>query len=164
MENSDSIRLAIFLSVLIICAVWEWCVPRKARTRSRWLRWTNNLGLVGFNSLTLALVMPLLAIESAMIAAKYNIGMFHWLELPLWLTIPLSVVLLDAAIYFQHLVFHRVPLLWRLHRMHHADRDIDVTTGARFHPIEIVLSMWIKVAIVMLLGAPALVSWYLRLY
>ncbi|GAL21199.1 possible sterol desaturase [Vibrio maritimus] len=111
--------------------------------------------MVGFNSLTLALVMPLLAIESAMIAAKYNIGMFHWLELPLWLTIPLSVVLLDAAIYFQHLVFHRVPLLWRLHRMHHADRDIDVTTGARFHPIEIVLSMWIKVAIVMLLGAPA---------
>lgn len=156
MENSDSIRLAIFLSVLIMCAVWEWCAPRKTRTRSRWLRWTNNLGLVGFNSLTLALVMPLFAIESAMIAAEHNIGLFHWLELPLWLALPLSVVLLDAAIYFQHLVFHRVPLLWRLHRMHHADRDIDVTTGARFHPIEIVLSMWIKVAIVILLGAPAI--------
>lgn len=154
MEHSDSIRLSIFLSVLIICAVWEWCVPRKQRTRTRRLRWTNNLSLVGLNSLILALVMPLLAIEAALFAQKHSIGLFNQFEMNTWLIAPLCVVLLDAAIYFQHIVFHHVPILWRLHRMHHADRDIDVTTGSRFHPIEIILSMWIKIVIVITLGVP----------
>jgi sterol desaturase/sphingolipid hydroxylase (fatty acid hydroxylase superfamily) len=154
MENSDTIRLAIFLSVLVLCAAWEWAVPRKARTRSRLLRWSNNLALVGFNSLTLAVVMPLLAIEASLRAAEHHVGLFNYLTLPLWLVLPISVILLDGVIYFQHVVFHRLPILWRLHRMHHADRDIDVTTGARFHPIEIVLSMWIKIGVVMALGIP----------
>lgn len=154
MENSDTIRLAIFLSVLVLCAAWEWAVPRKQRTRSRLLRWSNNLALVGFNSLTLAIAMPLLAIEASIRAVEHQVGLFNHLALPMWLVLPITVILLDGVIYFQHVVFHRLPILWRLHRMHHADRDIDVTTGARFHPIEIVLSMWIKIGVVMALGIP----------
>lgn len=156
MENSDSIRLAIFGAVLVICAIWEWAVPRKQRTRTRLLRWTNNLGLVGLNSVILALTMPLLAIEAAVLSQNNQIGLLHHLRVSSWITVPLSVVLLDAVIYAQHRIFHRVPILWRLHRMHHADRDIDVTTGARFHPIEIILSMWIKIAVVLALGVSPL--------
>ncbi|MGF1747837.1 sterol desaturase family protein [Vibrio cionasavignyae] len=162
MENSDAIRLLIFITVLVACAVWEYQSPRKDRTRTRQLRWTNNLGLVGFNSILLAAIMPLLAIDAAYLAQQNNIGLFNQFdaishsELAQWVLIPLCVVLLDGAIYFQHLIFHRVPILWRLHRMHHSDRDIDVTTGARFHPIEIILSMIIKIALILLLGVPPL--------
>ena len=96
--------------------------------------------------------MPLLAIEAALWAEKANIGLFHWLSMPNWLSITIAVILLDFAIYCQHVLFHHVSWLWRLHRMHHADQDIDVTTGARFHPIEILMSMWIKMAIIVSFG------------
>ncbi|MFS1412619.1 sterol desaturase [Vibrio sp. 10N.286.49.C2] len=156
MENSDAYRLIIFVTVLVVCAVWEYRAPRKARTRTRQLRWSNNLGLVGLNSVLLAAVMPVLAIDAAYIAQQHQIGLFNQFQLSAWLLVPLGVVLLDAVIYFQHLLFHRIPLLWRLHRMHHSDRDIDVTTGARFHPIEILLSMLIKIAVITALGLPPL--------
>ncbi|WP_260258432.1 sterol desaturase family protein [Vibrio intestinalis] len=152
MQQADVIRLSVFLVVLLGCAIWEWMTPRKALTQSKWQRWLNNLGLVGLNSLFLALLMPLLAIEAAIAAEKMQFGLLNHVNLPLALEILIAVALLDLAIYWQHLLFHRVPVLWRLHRMHHADQDIDVTTGARFHPIEIVLSMWIKIGVVMLLG------------
>lgn len=152
MQNPDMIRLSFFLSTLVLCGLWEWLVPRKALTQSKGQRWLNNIGLIGFNSLCLNLFMPLLALEAALWAQQANIGLFHWLSLPAWLGVVISVVLLDLAIYVQHVIFHAVPWLWRLHRMHHADQDIDVTTGARFHPIEMIISMWIKIAIVVSFG------------
>ena len=152
MQNPDMIRLSFFFSVLVVCALWEWVAPRKALTQSKIKRWCNNLSLVGFNSLIIAICIPILAFEAAEIAQWQRLGLFNHLNLPIWFELLLSIVLLDFAIYFQHLLFHRIPILWRLHRMHHSDQDIDVTTGARFHPIEIVLSMLIKVAVVILLG------------
>ncbi|WP_159739112.1 sterol desaturase family protein [Vibrio atypicus] len=152
MQNPDFIRLSFFLAVLVLCAIWEWATPRKQLTQNKAYRWMNNLGLIAFNSLCLSLFMPILAFEAALQASQQSIGLFNWLNLPWWLELILCVILLDLAIYLQHLVFHRIPLLWRLHRMHHADQDIDVTTGTRFHPIEILLSMWIKVALIFVLG------------
>ncbi|WP_102521480.1 sterol desaturase family protein [Vibrio tapetis] len=152
MDNQTSIRLAFFLSVLVLCALWEFVAPRKVLTQSKWVRWSNNLGLVGLNSLILAIVMPLMAMDVAFLAQQHGFGLFNLTSLPLIFNVVLSVILLDALIYFQHRLFHTTPCLWRLHRMHHADQDIDVTTGARFHPIEILLSMVIKMAAVLALG------------
>ncbi|RJX66471.1 sterol desaturase family protein [Vibrio sinensis] len=152
MENTDLIRLSFFLIALILCAIWEWLAPRKKLTQNKFNRWLNNLGLVGLNSLCLMIFMPVLAFESAQFAAQNQLGLFHLIAMPSSFNILVSVLLLDAAIYFQHVLFHRSRWLWRLHRMHHADQDIDVTTGSRFHPIEIILSMWIKIALVIILG------------
>lgn len=156
MINPDVLRLTCFVVILLLCAVWETRAPRKALTQNRWFRWTNNLGLVGLNGLTMALLSPIAAVEAALFASRSGFGLFNWYELPVPLVVIGCVVLLDLTIYFQHLVFHRVPILWRLHRMHHSDQDIDVTTGARFHPVEIWLSIWVKVAVVALLGAPVI--------
>lgn len=156
MQNPDMIRLSFFISTLILCAVWEWTVPRKTLTQSKSYRWLNNLGLIGFNSITLALLMPFLAIEAAVAAEATEFGLFNVVTVPWWFELIIAVILLDLAIYLQHLIFHRVPVLWRLHRMHHSDQDIDVTTGARFHPIEIVLSVLIKIGVIYLLGASPL--------
>ncbi|MCG9582520.1 sterol desaturase family protein [Vibrio tubiashii] len=152
MQNPEMIRLSFFLSVLVLCGLWEWLTPRKKLTQSKPYRWLNNLGLIAFNSVCLSLLMPILAFESAIYAIDNSWGLLNQFQLPLYFEIIISVVLLDLAIYLQHLVFHRVPILWRLHRMHHADQDIDVTTGTRFHPIEIILSMWIKIGLVLSLG------------
>lgn len=152
MQNPEMIRLSIFLSVLVICGLWEWLLPRKKLTQTKWYRWLNNLGLIAFNSLCLSLLMPIVAVESAFYAANNHLGLLNQFDLPIIAEILIAVVVLDLAIYLQHLVFHRLPLLWRLHRMHHADQDIDVTTGTRFHPIEIIISMWIKIGIVIALG------------
>ncbi|MEF1291491.1 sterol desaturase family protein [Vibrio sp. M260118] len=152
MQNPEMIRLSFFLSVLVLCGIWEWLTPRKKLTQSKLYRWLNNLGLIAFNSMCLSLLMPILAIEAAICAANNGLGLLNQLQLPIYVELLIAVVLMDLAIYLQHLVFHRLPILWRLHRMHHADQDIDVTTGTRFHPIEILLSMWIKVGLVMALG------------
>lgn len=152
MQNPDVIRFSFFLSVLILCGIWEWVTPRKTLTQSKAYRWLNNLGLIAFNSVCLSLLMPIMAFEAAMRANDSGIGFFHLVNLPFTVELIASVLLLDCAIYAQHVLFHRIPWLWRLHRMHHADQDIDVTTGTRFHPIEILLSMGIKVAIVYALG------------
>ncbi|WP_070971464.1 sterol desaturase family protein [Vibrio sonorensis] len=154
--DPNSARLSIFISVLVLCALWEWATPRKRLTQNKVYRWLNNLGLVAFNSVLLTLAMPVLAFETAYWAMQNHIGIFYWLALPTWVEVVLGVVLLDLAIYIQHLIFHRLPWLWRLHRMHHADQDIDVTTGARFHPIEILISMWIKIGVVIALGVSPL--------
>ena len=156
MQDPTIIRLVFFLSGFSLFALWEWRFPRKELTQNKLVRWLNNLGLIVLNNLCLTLLMPILAFQAALIANENGIGLFNLLELPYWLAVLLSVILLDMAIYIQHLVFHRVPLLWKLHRVHHADQDIDVTTAARFHPIEIFLSVWIKIACVMLLGTPVI--------
>ena len=152
MQNPELVRFSFFLSVLILCGIWEWVTPRKTLTQNKAYRWLNNLGLIAFNSLCLSLLMPILAFEAALRAQAHALGFFNFVEFPFALEIVISILLLDCAIYLQHVLFHRIPWLWRLHRMHHADQDIDVTTGTRFHPIEILLSMAIKIALVYALG------------
>lgn len=149
------IRLSVFAGLLGLLMVLEAWRPRRDRVLGRWARWPANLGIVVLNTGLLRLIAPIVPVALAFQAADEGWGLFNALEAPPWLAFVASILLLDFAIWFQHLVFHKVGPLWRLHRMHHADQDIDVTTGARFHPIEIVLSLFIKLAVVLALGAPA---------
>ncbi len=155
LANEPTIRLGFFLGVFVVMALWEVAAPRRARHISRWLRWPSNLGLVALNTVLMRVVYPTAAVGLALVAEQRGWGLLNNIAPPDPLAILLSVVLLDFAIYLQHVMFHAVPALWRLHRMHHADLDFDVTTGARFHPIEIFLSMAIKMAVVAALGPPA---------
>ncbi|WP_439633543.1 sterol desaturase family protein [Glycocaulis sp.] len=150
------LRLAAFAGVLAAMMVWELAAPRRRREIPRLVRWSNNLAVVVLDTAILRLAFPLLAVAFALWAEGAGWGLFNVLGAPLWLALPLSVLLLDLVIYGQHVMLHKVPVLWRFHRMHHADLEFDVTTGLRFHPGEIVLSMIIKLAVVGLLGAPAL--------
>lgn len=157
MQDPSIIRFGFFLTIFTLCALWEWRCPRKLLTQNKAIRWLNNLGLIVLNSVTLTLFMPVLAFQVAIVVHENSWGLLNLISenagtLPTWLNVIISVVLLDMLIYLQHLLFHRVGILWRLHRVHHADQDIDVTTGSRFHPIEIVLSMWIKMLCVVALG------------
>jgi sterol desaturase/sphingolipid hydroxylase (fatty acid hydroxylase superfamily) len=155
LANEPMLRLVVFLGVLAAMAGWELAAPRRRQDIPRVLRWTNNLALVAVDTIILRLTFPVLAVGLALMAEARGWGLFNVLELPLWLAVLLSILLLDLAIYLQHVLFHAVAGLWRLHRMHHADLEFDVTTGLRFHPVEIVLSMVIKLAVVSALGAPA---------
>ena len=155
LAHEPLLRLAVFLGVLVVMAGWELAAPRRRQEIPRVLRWTNNFALVILDTIVLRLTFPILAVGLALMAETRGWGLFNAVDLPLWLSIVLSILLLDLAIYGQHVLFHAVPGLWRLHRMHHADLEFDVTTGLRFHPIEIVLSMVIKLAVVAALGAPA---------
>ncbi|MBR9787631.1 MAG: sterol desaturase family protein [Vibrionaceae bacterium] len=146
------IRLSCFVGVLLLCTLWENTFPRKRLTVSRSFRWVNNLSLVALNSVIVSLVMPIAAFQASIIVTENQWGLFQLLSFPIWLNVLLSIILLDFVIYLQHVIFHRIPILWKLHRMHHADMDIDVTTGARFHPIEILISMVIKIGAVFMLG------------
>lgn len=149
------LRLGVFLGVLVIMALWELLAPRRRRDIPRVIRWSNNLALVVIDTIVLRLTFPILAVGLAIMAHERGWGLFNIVEVPAWVAVLASVILLDLVIYLQHVMFHAVPALWRLHRMHHADLDFDVTTGLRFHPIEIVLSMGIKLAMVLVLGPPA---------
>ena len=149
------IRLGAFFGVFALMAVWETAAPRRARLLPRRVRWLHNLALVVLNGLLVRLLFPVAAVGFAVLSAGRGWGLLNAFEVPFWWAFALSVIALDCAIYLQHVMFHAVPLLWRLHRVHHADADVDVTTGARFHPIEILLSMLIKFAAIAVLGAPA---------
>ncbi len=155
LSHEPAVRLGAFFGMFALMAVWEAVAPRRARLLPRRVRWLHNLALVVLNSLILRLLFPLAAVGFALLAAERGWGLLNAFEVPFWWAFALSVIALDFAIYLQHVMFHAVPLLWRLHRVHHADADIDVTTGARFHPIEILLSMLIKFAVIAVLGAPA---------
>lgn len=155
-EHETLIRLGCFAGILLLMVLWEELAPRRHLTVQRPLRWFSNLGLVALNSLAVRVLVPLGAVATAMVAQEKGWGMFNNLSVPPWLAVTLSVVALDLVIYLQHVMFHAVPLLWRLHMVHHADLDFDVTTGLRFHTIEILLSMILKMAAVVLLGVPAL--------
>lgn len=150
------IRAGSFLAVFAVMAVWEVLAPRRALTVSKVLRWGNNLALVVLNTMALRLVFPAAAVGAATLAAQNGWGLANFLELPHWLAVACAVLALDLVIWTQHRMMHAIPLLWRLHRVHHADPDYDVTTGARFHPIEILISMLIKFAAISMLGAPVL--------
>ena len=148
--------MAAFGGVFALMAISELIGPRRTQTIGRGWRWPNNLGVVAVDTLLVRILFPTTAVGMALVAEAHGLGLFNVVQLPPWFGVLASVILLDLAIYFQHVLFHAVPVLWRLHRMHHADLDIDVTTGLRFHPIEILLSMVIKLAVVIALGAPAL--------
>jgi sterol desaturase/sphingolipid hydroxylase (fatty acid hydroxylase superfamily) len=150
------VRIGFFFGVFAIMAGWELLAPRRSLQADKAVRWTNNLALMLLNSLLIRAIPPVAAIAVAEFAAQRGIGLFNFLPVPYALSVLLAVLALDLAIYLQHRIFHGVPLLWRLHRMHHADLDVDVTTGTRFHPIEIVLSMVLKFAVILVVGAPAL--------
>ena len=155
LHNEPIIRLACFFAVLLAMMLWERRKPRRALSLPRARRWPANLGIIVVDSVVLRLVFPVLAVGAAELAAARGWGLFHGLNAPFWLALPASLLILDLAIYTQHVVFHKVAVLWRLHRMHHTDLDFDVTTALRFHPLEIVLSMLIKLVLVTLLGVPA---------
>lgn len=148
-------RLSIFLGMLFIVALLEFIFPRRQLTAPKSVRWISNLGITFLNSVLTRLIFPVLAVELAILCQQNSWGIFNIFSFPLWFSFVASILILDFAIYLQHVMFHMVPTLWRLHRMHHTDLDLDVTSGSRFHPIEILLSIVIKLAIVMLLGAPA---------
>ena len=149
------IRLGAFGGVFTVMAIWELVGPRRKQAIGRGMRWPSNLGVVVVDTLLVRLVFPITAVGLALVAEAHGWGLFNEITLPVSIAVFAPVVLLDLAIYFQHVLFHAVPALWRLHRMHHADLEFDVTTGLRFHPIEILLSMVIKLAVVAALGAPA---------
>jgi sterol desaturase/sphingolipid hydroxylase (fatty acid hydroxylase superfamily) len=150
------IRLAAFGGVFIVMAVLEFVVPRRKQAIGRSWRWPNNLGIVVVNTVLVRILFPTTAVGLALLAQTRGFGLFNVIALPAWMGVVASVIILDVAIYLQHVLFHAVPALWRLHRMHHADLEFDVSTGLRFHPIEILLSMLIKFAVVAALGAPGL--------
>ena len=154
--NEPTLRLAVFLGVLVAMALWELWSPRRRIEVPRLIRWSNNLALVVIDTLVVRLLFPVAAVALALVMSEQGWGLFNLLEWAVWVEVVICVVLLDFAIYLQHVVFHHVPVLWRLHRMHHADVAIDVTTGLRFHPLEIVLSMAFKLVLVVLLGPPAI--------
>ena len=148
-----SIRLGFFFGVSAAMAAWELAAPRRRLTQSKAVRWYSNLGIVVLNTVVARIVFPLAPVAVAIVAAERGWGIFNVIDIPPGLAIVAAVVILDFAIYLQHVMVHAVPMLWRLHRMHHADLDFDVTTGARFHPVEILLSIAIKMAVIVLIGA-----------
>jgi sterol desaturase/sphingolipid hydroxylase (fatty acid hydroxylase superfamily) len=155
LAQEPTIRLAAFLGILAAMVLWEVWAPRRRREIPRVIRWTNNLALVLVDTVILRLSFPILAVGLAVMAEERGWGLFNVMDVPLWVAIIVSMLVLDLAIYLQHVMFHAVPGLWRLHRMHHADLDFDATTGLRFHPVEILISMAIKLAVVAALGPPA---------
>ena len=156
LAHEPHIRVGFFASVFTLIALWELVSPRRALKLTRKLRWTSNLGIVLLNTLIVRVAFPTAAVGMATLSAERSWGLLNNYSVPFWLAVPLAVVAMDFVIWLQHVMVHAVPALWRLHRVHHADLDYDLTTGTRFHPLEIVLSMGIKFATISLLGAPVL--------
>ena len=155
LANELAIRLGFFLGIFVLMTIWEGLAPRRAEPKLRAARWPSNIGIVVLNTLLARLVFPTTAVGLALVEGQHGWGLLNMMSLPYWVTIITSVILLDLTMYLQHVLFHAVPLLWRLHRMHHSDLCFDITTGVRFHPFEILLSMCIKLIVVAALGPPA---------
>ena len=153
-DNEVYIRLIFFFGIFLSMAIWEVSSPRRVLTMSKRTRWLINLSLTIFNTFVVRLLFPAAATGIALIAQRKGWGIFNIISMNSMIAGLISIALLDFMIYFQHFVFHHVPILWRLHMVHHTDIDIDVTTGARFHPVEIILSMLIKTTLVIIIGAP----------
>jgi sterol desaturase/sphingolipid hydroxylase (fatty acid hydroxylase superfamily) len=154
MAHEITIRLGFFCGIFAVMAVWEVLAPRRRLSVSRAVRWGNNLILVFLNSFILRLLFPAAAVGMALFAREQGWGLLNYFAVPEAVALMATVIAMDLVIYLQHVMVHAVPLLWRLHRVHHADPDFDVTTGARFHPLEIILSMLIKFATILVLGPP----------
>ncbi|MCL9783296.1 sterol desaturase family protein [Vibrio sp. S4M6] len=145
-------RIVFFLATILLCALWEVLLPDNTLQCSKLIRWLNNFSLSSLNTLIIKLFIPVLAFQVANEMSELQIGLLNLLPLPSVLSFLFSILVLDFAIYWQHRIFHLVPSLWAIHRVHHADRDVDISTGVRFHPIEIILSFWIKLGVVVLMG------------
>ena len=154
-DSELAFRVATALAVFSAMALWELRAPRRAPTVGRARRWPSNLGILVLDAVLVRLLIPTAAVGVAVIAGQRGWGLLNITPWPGLLEGLIGFVALDLVIYAQHIAFHKVPMLWRLHRMHHADLDIDVSTGLRFHPIEIILSTLIKIAVVLLVGVPA---------
>jgi len=154
--DEELVRATVFVVVFLLMVFAETAYPRKTRTQPRWPRWFTNVSLVLVNTFALRVFMPILAIGMAAYVDAKGWGLLGLFALPNWVEIVAAIVLLDLAIYAQHVASHKFPFLWRVHKVHHVDRDIDVTTGARFHPIEILLSMVFKLVCIALLGPAAI--------
>ncbi|MGF1502926.1 MAG: sterol desaturase family protein [Paracoccaceae bacterium] len=148
------IRLGIFLGVFVAVALWERSAPRRRRIESTGRRWSTNWGMSILDTAMVRIVFGAAAVGAALDAEAHGIGFFYATDWPLWLEFLLVLVIFDFAIWLQHVASHKIPLLWRLHRVHHADRDLDVSSGIRFHPLEIAVSMSLKIGLVYALGAP----------
>jgi sterol desaturase/sphingolipid hydroxylase (fatty acid hydroxylase superfamily) len=147
------VRVSSFLGILTVMLLWEGCRPRRPLSRPRQERWVTNLGLTFLNTVLVRVMVGGVAYTAAVFAADHGVGLLHWRPLPAWAAAAVTLLVLDFALYVQHVLFHALPVLWQLHRMHHADLDVDATTGLRFHPLEIFLSLGLKAAVVVLLGA-----------
>lgn len=156
MTTETWIRIGSFLSLLILFGIWERLTPRRTLSARRAIRWMSNLGLVVLSSVAVPLVLPIASMAMATLAVDRGWGFFNNYDWPYPVALVCSVVILDFIIYLQHVMFHAVPMLWRLHRVHHSDVDLDASSGIRFHVIEIVLSMVIKLAAIATLGPPIL--------
>ena len=153
--GENSLRLGVFLGVFAIMALAEWALPKRERSMPQGRRWLTNWGIAILDSLITRLVMPILPIGVAIHAANQGWGLLNWISLPNWLSLLIAFLILDFAIWLQHLLSHRIPIFWKLHKVHHVDRDIDVSTALRFHPLEILLSLIYKIVWVLVFGAPA---------
>ncbi len=153
-SNEAVIRLSAYFGVFLVMALWEVASPRRSLTVSKSKRWLSNIGIVFLNSVLLRILFSSAALATALAASERGWGLLNLWGVRFWPAVIISVVALDLVIYLQHVMFHAVPALWRLHMVHHADLDFDVTTGARFHPVEIILSMFIKIVTVAVLGPP----------
>lgn len=147
-------RLGIFTLIFALLATWELLAPRRPMSVGRLRRWPNNLGVLAVDVLVVRVLIPAGAVGAALYAAGHGLGLFNWLQLRLSVGAILGFLALDFLVWAQHWLFHHVPALWRLHRMHHADLDFDFTTGVRFHPVEILISIAIKIAVIVALGIP----------
>ena len=155
-NSEPHVRLSVFLGAFLLVALWEFAAPRRPLRVSKAVRWSGNIGIVVLDTVIVRLVFPAAAAGVAATAGALGWGLFNTLDWPLWVEVVLAVVVLDLAIYGQHVLFHAVPGLWRLHMVHHADLDFDVTTGVRFHPFEVLLSMVVKMTVIGALGAAPL--------
>lgn len=154
LANEKYVRMGFFFGMLILIGLWEVVAPKRVLTVSKTVRWVNNLGLVFFNSFIVRILFPFAAVGVAHFANQQGWGLFNYFVMPFWFSVAASIIIMDFVIYIQHVMVHAIPVLWRLHRVHHADLDYDVTTGSRFHTIEIILSMLIKFSTILLLGPP----------
>ena len=155
-NNEAAIRLSIFISAFVLLALWEWRWPKRVLMQNKPKRWFNNIALMVTGTLVVRVAVPMAAVGAAYFAENQHIGFANHFELPLWLEMVVIFVLLDLSIYFQHAMFHVLPVMWRFHRVHHSDLDFDVTTGVRFHPVEILISIFIKIFLIVTWGAPVL--------
>lgn len=152
--QEQNIRLGFFLSLLVIFASLEFISPLAKRRAARLSQWLTNISITVINTIIMRLILPIFAVGASKYATENNIGLFNMVEFGFWPTFILSLLLLDALIYGQHVMMHKIPLLWRLHRMHHTELGLDVTSAVRFHPIEIIFSMLIKMTFVLVMGIP----------
>lgn len=155
-SNEPVIRLGSFAGIFGLMAIWEILASRRELTTGKGRRWLGNLSLVILDTLVVRLLFPTAALGMAAMVKDLGWGVLNVVSVPYWSAVLISIVVLDLAIYFQHVMFHALPALWRLHMVHHADLDLDVTSGSRFHPLEIVLSMFIKLGVISVLGPPLL--------